>query len=70
VTEIAMIFDILNDGRWHEIEELRQRLNLNEQNIQKITTFLSRYDLVKIDNENRKVKINHSFQKLLAQTVT
>lgn len=69
MTEIAIIFDILSDGRWHEVEELRQRLNLNEQKMQKITTFLSMYDFVRID-ENGKVKINHSFQRLLAQPVT
>ncbi len=65
-----MILEILGDGRWHGIEELQQRLNLNERKIQEIAKFLSEYDFVKIDKENEKVKINRNFQKLLAQTVT
>jgi len=65
-----MILEILGDGRWHGIEELQQRLNLNERKIQEIAKFLSEYDFVKVDKEHGKVKINRNFQKLLAQTVT
>jgi DNA-binding IclR family transcriptional regulator len=65
-----MILEILGDGKWHGSEELQLRLGLNEHKVQKITTFLNKYDFVKIDKEHGKVKINRNFQKLLAQTVT
>jgi hypothetical protein len=61
---------MLGDGKWHEIEELRLRLGLNERRMQEITTFLNKYGFVEIDKEHRKVKINRNFQKLLAQTAT
>ncbi len=62
-----MILEILGDGKWHGIEELQLRLGLNEHKVQEITTFLNKYDFVKIDKEHGKVKINRNFQKLLAQ---
>jgi DNA-binding IclR family transcriptional regulator len=65
-----MILEMLGDGKWHEIEELRLMLGLNEHKVEEITTFLNKYGFVKIDKEHGKVKINRNFQKLLAQTVT
>jgi len=67
VSKITMILEILGDGKWHGIEELQLRLGLNEHKVQEITTFLNKYDFVKIDKEHGKVKINRNFQKLLAQ---
>jgi DNA-binding IclR family transcriptional regulator len=65
-----LILELLSDGKWHGTEELLLRLGLNEQKLQEITAFLNRYDFVKIDDKNRKVKINKDFKKLLVQTVT
>jgi len=70
VSKIAMALEMLGDGKWHGIEELQLRPRLNEQKMQEITTFLNKYDFVKIDKEHGKVKINQNFRKLLAQTVT
>jgi len=65
-----LILELLGDGKWHGTEELLLRLGLNEQKLQEITAFLNKYDFVKIDDKNRKVKINKDFKKLLVQTVT
>jgi DNA-binding IclR family transcriptional regulator len=69
VSKITMILEMLSDGKWHGIEELQQRLELNERKVQEITTFLNKYDFVKIDKEHGKVKINQNFRKLLTQTI-
>jgi DNA-binding IclR family transcriptional regulator len=70
VSKITMLLEILGDGKWHGIEELQQRLELNERKVQEITAFLNKYDFVKINKEHGKVKINRNFQKLLAQAIT
>ena len=70
MSKITMILEMLGDGKWHGIEELQLRLGLNELKVQEVTSFLNKYDFVKIDKEHRKVKINRNFQKLRAQTVT
>ena len=70
MSKLAMVLDILSDGKWHGIDELQQRLELDEREVQEIAAFLSKYDFAKSDEENRKVRINRDFQKLLSQTVT
>lgn len=70
MSKITMILEMLGDGEWHGIEELQQRLELNERKMQEITTFLNKYDFAEIDKEHGKVKINRNFQKLLVQTIT
>jgi hypothetical protein len=69
-SKITMILEILSDGKWHGIEELQQRMELDEYEVREITTFLNKYDFAKIDDANKKVKINRDFQKLLTQTTT
>jgi DNA-binding IclR family transcriptional regulator len=70
VSKITMILEMLGDGKWHGIKELQLRLGLNELKVQEITMFLNKYDFVKIDKKQGKVKLNRNFQKLLAQPVT
>jgi len=67
-SKISMILEILSDGKWHEIEELQQRIALDEYKVQEIATFLNKYDFAMIDGANRKVKISRDFQRFLAQT--
>jgi DNA-binding IclR family transcriptional regulator len=69
-SKITMILEILRDGKWHGIEELQQRMELDEYKVQEITKFLNKYDFATIDGANKKVKINRGFQKFLAQTMT
>jgi DNA-binding IclR family transcriptional regulator len=70
MSKLAMVLDILSDGKWHGIDELQQRLELDEREVRVIAALLSKYDFAKSDEENRKVRINRDFQKLLSQTVT
>ena len=69
VSKITTILELLGDGEWHGKEELLLRLEIDEQKFQEITTFLNKYDFVKIDEKNRKVKINKDLQRLLVQTI-
>lgn len=69
VSKIAMILELLIDGKWHSTEELRIELELNEQKLQEITAFLNKYTFVKIDGKNGKIRISKDLQKLMAKTV-
>jgi DNA-binding IclR family transcriptional regulator len=70
VSKIMLALELLSDGKWHGTEELLLKLELNEHKLQEITTFLGNYGFVEIDEENRKVRINKDFQKLVAQSMT
>jgi predicted transcriptional regulator len=70
VSKVMVILELLSDGKWHGIEELLLEAGLSEQKFQEITGFLSKYGFVKVDEENKKVKVNRDFQRLLVQPVT
>jgi len=69
VSKVMVILELLSDGKWHWIEELLLRAGLSERKFQEITGFLSKYGFVKVDEENRKLKINRDFRRLLVQPV-
>jgi predicted transcriptional regulator len=63
-----LILELLSDGKWHEIDELLVSVKLTEQKFRQVTEFLDKYGFVEFDHENRKVKVNKDFRKLLIQT--
>ena len=67
VSMLMVILELLSDGQWHKLEELLLKTDLNEQKFEKVTGFLSDYNFVKVDNKNKRVKIDRDFRKLLAQ---
>jgi hypothetical protein len=68
VSRIAVILEILSDGKWHWIEEVRREIGMDAYEVQEIATFLDRYDFAVVDDANKKVRINRDFQKFLAHT--
>jgi predicted transcriptional regulator len=62
-----LILELLSDGNWHGIDELLVKVKLNEQKFREVTEFLDKYGFIEFDHENRKVKINRDFRKLLVQ---
>jgi predicted transcriptional regulator len=67
VAKVMAVLELLSDGKWHRMEELLLGAKLDDKKFQEITAFLSMYDFVKVDEKNRRVKINRDFRKLLAE---
>ena len=67
VSRVMVILELLSGGKWHGVEELLSSAGLNEQKFEEVAEFLSKYDFVKVDEKNRRVKINRDLRKLLAQ---
>jgi hypothetical protein len=69
MSKMAVILDVLSDGKWHGIEELKQRMEMGVYEVQEIARFLNKYGFAMIDDANKKVKINRDFQRFLARTM-
>ncbi|MFH1131259.1 MAG: hypothetical protein V1754_07980 [Pseudomonadota bacterium] len=69
-SKITMILEVLGDGKWHGIEELRQQMDFTSEEMREIATFLGKYGFAEIDDANHRVKINPAFKKILAQNIT
>ena len=70
VSKIAMALEILEDGKWHGIDELLKSLSLSQSKLRELTSFLNAYSFLKFDEKHGRVKINSDFRKLLAQTAS
>jgi hypothetical protein len=64
------ILEILNDGQWHLLAEIKKRMKLTDSQIKQVADFLREYNFVTIDDVNSKVKINEDVRKFLSQSVT
>jgi DNA-binding IclR family transcriptional regulator len=65
VLKIAMILDVLSDGKWHSISELTEKLRLSGYEVEPRLEFLNEFELAKFDVEDGKIRINKDFKKLL-----
>ena len=53
------VLTLLEDGKWHNLKEIRDKTRLHDLKVKSITKFLARYKIVKLDKEGQKAKINN-----------
>ncbi len=69
-TKIAEILELLSDGQWHDMDDVRKRLMLNADQFKQTVKFLKEYDFVEIDQANHRLKIEKTAGEFLAQKST
>ena len=62
---ITLLLEELEDGKWHNLDQLKQLMNLKDHEMKEITRFLSQYDFAEIDEDAKRVRINKDFKKIL-----
>jgi DNA-binding IclR family transcriptional regulator len=67
---IAEILEILGDGEWHSIGEVQKEMRLNENQVKRITEFLSEYEFIAVDNSKSKMRIKEAVRSFLLQPAT
>ncbi|TET63765.1 hypothetical protein E3J49_05665 [Candidatus Bathyarchaeota archaeon] len=61
------ILRILIDGKEHTVKEIKQKTELDENQIQQVIEFLERYGFISVDKMTRKIVLDKTVQKFLAQ---
>ena len=69
-SKIVGVLEILNDGKWHALEEIQQKAELSESQNRYITEFLQEYEFIILDEEKKKAKLNREAKKFLTKTAT
>lgn len=70
VCKIAGVLEMLNDGKWHALEEIRRRMKLKRNQIRQIAAFLKEYEFVTIDETRKKIRIEEAVGKFLTREAT
>ncbi|UCC58368.1 MAG: hypothetical protein JSW14_00075 [Candidatus Bathyarchaeum sp.] len=63
MTEI--ILRLLENGKWHHLTEIEEKTQLNSHNVKNITNFLAKFNFVKLDHTEQKIKLNRPTMKFL-----
>jgi DNA-binding IclR family transcriptional regulator len=62
--------EILIDGKWHALKEIKQKTKLNKNQIQQVIEFLERYGFISVDKMAGKIRLYRGVKKFLAQNST
>jgi DNA-binding IclR family transcriptional regulator len=67
---MAKILEILDDGRWHTLDEIRQETRMNRFQTGKVMQFLVDYGFIVLDDTKEKVKLDEKAQRFLTHSAT
>lgn len=66
--EVDAIFSLLKDGRWHSLEELKQKSQIHFFKIEILFEFLSDCSFLAFDRDQMKAKLSKAFLSFLKRT--
>ncbi|MEM3580529.1 MAG: hypothetical protein QXH40_02705 [Candidatus Bathyarchaeia archaeon] len=62
---IAEILELLEDGKWHLLDDIQRKTNLSRQDLKKAIEFLAKYNFVVVDESGGKVRLSDVYLKTL-----
>ena len=62
---IDKIFEILDNGNWHELAEVAQKTSMQESKVELISSFLSAYDFLEYDKKTKRIKLSTQLKTFL-----
>lgn len=54
----------LEDGQWHFLSQIRRGFGITDAQSERIMSFLSRFELVVLDESGEKIRIDFEFLEL------
>ena len=67
MSTIDKILELLEDGKWHDIKETREKSNLQEFKVEMIYGFLAEYAFIDFNKEQQKAKLTPATLKFLRE---
>ena len=59
------VLKLLENGDWHDLKEIGEKIQLPNIDTASVTDFLAQYDFIMLDEERRKAKLDSSTQVFL-----
>jgi DNA-binding IclR family transcriptional regulator len=59
------ILRLLENGKWHYLKDIEEKTHLNHGKVENVTKFLAYYNFVKLDEAERKVKLDPPTNRFL-----
>jgi len=55
--QIDEILDVLKNGKWHDLKEISQKMQLQQLKVELLTNFLAEYDFIELDKKKHKTRL-------------
>ena len=59
------ILRLLENGKWHYLKDIEEKTQLNIGKVENVTKFLAKYNFVKLDEAEQKVKLDPPTNRFL-----
>ncbi len=69
-SKVAEILEIISDGNWHNLSKVQEEVKVPSEKMVEILGFLSKYEFLKVDYVNERVRVAGSVRKFLAENAT
>jgi hypothetical protein len=63
--DIDKLLEVLIDGKWHTIEEIVQKTDIEEYRAKLVIAFLQQFQFIQIDEKTEKIKLSTSMRQFL-----
>jgi hypothetical protein len=67
---IAEVLEILTDGEWHGLDDIRKRTKLRKHQVLQIIGFLEDYKFIMAKETKKEIKLKETVRKFLTQGAT
>jgi hypothetical protein len=64
------MLEMLNDGRWHLLEEIEEKIHLDRDRTKEVIDFLKKYNFLVVDNIEKKIRLENEVKRFLNETST
>jgi hypothetical protein len=64
-TKLERLLNLLSDNVWHNTDQIASALEIPQDKLQQIVTFLAQSDLVEHNTATNQIKINQNWKALL-----
>lgn len=65
--KVAEIVDLINDGEWHELNNLISNSKIGYEKLESILNFLEKFGFICFDRKSNRIKLSEGFHKLLKE---
>jgi len=59
------MLELLEDDRWHDLNQVAEKMQLHELRVELIASFLAEYEFINLDKEGRRIRLASSVLRFL-----
>lgn len=67
MTIVDNVLWFVNDGKWHNIEEIKEEMGISKTKTEIVLEFLSEYNFIQLNKEHTKAKIKKSTRNFIIE---